>query len=97
MNWVPFAQAFKDPSMVRLLRILTPNLLVDADAIKNQPTATDPLGAKSPLVLEIRNEHGMGNFSLSVSLFGEQSPYLDGITMEVYLSVEYPAVFRRSS
>lgn len=93
MRLVPLYEAF--PGEARdVLRLLIPEVMVDADAIENRPTPQDPLGGAARLKYAHRVEWREGTTFLRFELDGDDTmPWLEHKAASVYLCVNWPEIF----
>jgi len=93
-KWQPLHSAFPGDT-AQVLKYLLPNVLVNAEAILNVPTAADPLGSQSKVQVRYRPNLD-GAPLLQLWVFDRWTPELEPEAMEVYLYVEWPNLFRRA-
>lgn len=93
MRVIPLHNAFPDGAS-QMVRELLPTLVVDADAVANQPTWTDPLGGKPQLVVYHRVDLAQATTMLRFDVLGDTSmPWLDYTAAGAYLCVNWPEIF----
>lgn len=93
MRLVPLYEAF--PGEARdVLRLLIPEVMVDADAIQNRPTIKDPLGGEAQLKYSHCVEWRTNSTLLRFELNGDNTmPWLEHKAAAVYLCVNWPEIF----
>jgi len=88
-DWRPLWLTFPEP-YGGWLRGVVPRLEVDTARVRQQPTATDPLGLTPRITIEAQQD------TLQVRLLvdGEPSPWLEPSVLQTWLVVERPDLFR---
>jgi hypothetical protein len=95
-RWQPLWQTFGFDAG-EVVRELLSELLVDAEAIQNRPTPTDPLGGTPRLHARWQWDHLRYQMMIAIQLDGEWSPTLGAKALEVWVCVQWPHVFRRAT
>ena len=93
-RWQPLWQTFPGDAG-EVIRELMPELLVDAEQIKNKPVPGDPLGCKARLQVRWEFEYLNYRMLFIFELDGQRSPVLDHHAMQVWVCVQWPHAFRR--
>lgn len=91
-EFMPFTWCFKG-DMADFVKSVLPFLWVHARKAQNVPTAADPLGTKSPIVLAYDSNY----HTLQLQVFDESSPWLLPEALEGYALIQWPDLFRRST
>lgn len=93
-RWQLMAYSFPYDWQALLLQ-LWPDLEVDYEQIKNQPSVNDPLGAQPRLNIRYMARLD-GAHEIKVSIDGDdRMPWLDPASAETFMLVEWPHLFRR--
>lgn len=92
-KWFPMSWALSNHDWSEYIKKTWPQVYVNGDAVKNNPTKADPLGARSSLVFDFNSD----DFKFRICLFEEWSPWLTPDAVEAYLYVQWPEYFRRGS
>lgn len=89
---MPLHWAF-DPDVGKLVESWFPGMGVNAQAIRNEPSHADPLGARPPLSVAWCTTGSGRVTEVQFALRGRETPWLEPAAMRVYLCVEWPHVF----
>jgi len=92
-EWTPFSWALPAGDFAEFAKLTWPELYVHRDAVKNQPTKADPLGAQASLEIQFLSDDA----TFRVRLFNDWTPYMAPQAIETYLYVQWPETFRRGS
>lgn len=84
--WMTFGEGFGND-----LKQVMPDIEVNTARIRQRPTASDPLGTKPRLRMELLNDQ------LLVRIFidDECSPWMEASVLQTWLIVDRPDLFRR--
>lgn len=94
-KWQHVAYAFPNRDWQNLMLLCLPRLWVDAEALKNRPTAYDPTAARSRLnvtTVDMDDPFKERHFVFEVD--GHKSPRLAGDALSVWVCIEWPELFR---